>query len=170
MPSSEDTLVRRSTSLDDLTNASKKINAATKRLTAAVDQLNEALKRLNFGVPVWITVCTGEPANQIIETEELGYAKVKGTWGISIRQTIEGLSHDPEEKEWHFQDAPRDMRIRAASCFNRLLTALNDESLKTAQLMEERATDVEEMSLAITEAANKAIGRTTLKQQVLEAK
>jgi len=153
-----------------LTQTSKKINSATKRLNAAVEQLNEALKRLNLGVPVWIEVCGGSPDDHIVETEELGYAKVKGRWGVCIRFTVEGLGPEPEEKEWHFEDAPREMRIHASSYFNKLMTALNEESLKAAQTMEESATDVEELSLSIVEAANNAIGRATLKPRPVEAK
>jgi hypothetical protein len=168
MPASQDTSVRkRSTSLDELTETSKKINSATKRLSGAVEQLNEALKRLNLGVPVWVDVCSGEPSEQIIETEELGYAKVKGKWGVSIRFTVEGLGPDPDEKVWHFEDAPRDMRMRAAGSFNRLLEALNNESLKAARTMEERANDIDELSSFIAEAANKAIGRAMLRPDAL---
>jgi hypothetical protein len=171
MPSTQDTFVRKSTSLDALTETSKKINSATKRLNVAVDQFNSALKGLNLGVPVWIVVCSGEPNNQIIETEELGYAKVKGRWGVCIRLTIEGLGPEPEERHWHFEDAPRDMRIHASSHFNKLLIALNEASLQAAQSMEQSAIDVEEMSDSIVEAANNAIGRATLRPRpVVEAK
>lgn len=170
MSTHADIPVRKSASLDVLTETSKKINTATKRLTAAVEQFNEALKRLNLGVPVWIEVCGRSPDDHIVETQELGYAKVKGKWGVCIRFTVEGLGPDPEEKEWHFEDAPREMRVNASGSFNKLLIALNEVSLKTAQIMEKHATDVEEMSFSIVEAANNAIGRATLQSRVTEGK
>jgi hypothetical protein len=149
MPSPKDGPVLKALTLDALTETSKKINAATKLLNGAVDQFNDALKRLNLGVPVWVHVSSAEPTNNICEVEELGYAKVKGTWGVSIRLIVEGLGPEPDVTEWHFADAPRDMRIRAAKCFATLLKGLNDESLKVAARMEEDAAEVEEMSSSI---------------------
>lgn len=169
MPASQGSHVPKSASFEALTETSKKVNSASKRLSESVEKMNDALKKLNLGVPVWIEVCGGSPDDHIVETEYLGYAKVRGKWGICIRFTVEGLDPEPQETEWHFDSAPREMRIHAAGQFGKLLVALNDESLKQAQIMEERATDIDELTNAVTDIANRAHGRVSLRPGKMEA-
>jgi methyl-accepting chemotaxis protein len=170
MSTSKDTPARQAASFEALTETSKKVNEASKRLSAAVEKMNDALKKLNLGIPVWLTFCTGGPEDgHIVETEQLGYAKVKGKWGVCIRLIIEGLSPDDDVTEWHFDSAPRDMRIRSSQFFGKLLQDLNHESLKQAKLMEERAKDIDELTASVIEIANKAHGRVSLRTSTMEA-
>jgi hypothetical protein len=169
MPAAQGTHVPKLASFEALTETSKKVNSATKRLSESVEKLNDALKKLNLGIPVWIEVCGGSPDDHIVETEEIGYAKFKGKWGICIRFTVEGLGPDPEETIWHFDSAPREMRIHAADYFGKLLLALNDESLKQAQIMEERATNIDELTSSVIDIANRAHGRVSLRPSKMEA-
>jgi hypothetical protein len=171
MPASKDTPVRQTASFEALTETSRKVNEASKRLSASVEKMNDALKRLNLGIPVWLTFSTGGPADgHIVETEELGYAKVKGKWGICLRLIVEGLSPEDDVTEWHFDSAPRDMRITSAPFFGKLLEHLNHESLLQAKLMEERAKDIDELTASVIEIANKAHGRVSLRPSAMEAK
>jgi len=157
------------TPLEALSETSKTVNEASKRLSASVDKLNEALKKLNLGIPVWLLYCTGGTENgSITESEELGYAKVKGTWGISLRQTIEGLSPDDEVREWPFNSAPRDMRLRSAPYFRKMLEALNDESIKQAKIIQERAGEIDELTGIVTEIAQKSRGAVSLRPSTFE--
>ncbi len=167
---SQGTSVPKSASFEGLTETSKKVNSATKRLSESVEKMNEALKKLNLGVPVWIEVCGGSPDDHIVETQYLGYAKHKGKWGVCIRFVVEGLGPEDEETVWHFDSAPRDMRINAAGMFSKLLVALNEESIKQAQLMEEHATDIDELTEAVAEIANRAHPRFSLRPSKMEAK
>ena len=170
MPASKDTPVRQTASFEALIETSRKVNEASKRLSAAVEKMNDALKKLNLGIPVWLTVSTGGPEDgHIVETEQLGYAKVKGKWGICLRLTIEGLSPEDDVTEWHFDSAPRDMRISSAQFFGRLLESLNRESLKQVNLMEERAKDIDELTASVIDIANKAHGRVSLRPSAMEA-
>jgi hypothetical protein len=170
MPASQDTHVPNLASFEALTETSKKINSASKRLSASVEKMNDALKKLNLGISVWIEVCGGSPDDHIVETEYLGYAKVRGKWGVCIRFVVEGLEPDPGVTEWHFDNAPREMRIHASECFNKLLLALNQESLRQAQIMEERAKDIDELTNSVIEIANKAHGRVSLRPSAMETK
>ena len=156
--------------LEALSQTSRTVNEASKRLSTSVDKLNEALKKLNLGIPVWLPYCTGGTENgSIVETEELGYAKVKGTWGISLRQTIEGLSADDDVTEWPFNSAPRDMRLRSAPFFRKMLEALNEESIKQAKIIQERANDIDELTGIVTEIAKKARPAVSLRPSAMEA-
>jgi hypothetical protein len=145
-----------SLSLDKLSDTAVTLNSASRRLNEAVEQLNAALKQLNLGIPAWISTFSHEEG-QIVDSEEIGYARVKGKWGICIRRTIEGFGGpDPEETEWHFEDAPRDMRIRNVPFLHKLIAKLNDDALETAQQITESATDAEELAMAISTLAEKA--------------
>ena len=82
---------------------------------------------------------------------------MRGRWGICIRRTIEGLNGpDPDETAWHFDDAPRDLRIRNVPFLHKVIEKLNDDALQTAQQITESATEAEELAKAITMVAEKA--------------
>jgi methyl-accepting chemotaxis protein len=142
-------------SFEKLSDTAINLNSASRRLNEAIDQLNAALKQLNLGIPAWVSTCSHEEG-QIIDSEEIGYARVKGRWGICIRRTIEGLGPDPDETEWHFDDAPRDLRIRNIPFLDKVIEKLNDVALETAQKIGERAGDAEELASAISAIAEKA--------------
>jgi len=169
MPTSKDTPVRNA-SFEALTETSQKVNEASKRLSAAVDKMNDALKKLNLGIPVWLNFSTGGPDDMrgIVETEQLGYARVKGKWGVCIRLIVEGLGPEDDITEWHFDNAPRDMRIRASAFFGKLLEDLNNESMLQAKIMEERAKNIDELTNCVIEIANQAHGRVSLRPGAME--
>jgi hypothetical protein len=62
------------------------------------------------------------------------------------------------------------MRIYAAGKFGKLLVALKEESLKQAQIMEESAADIEALTNAVADIADRAHGRVSLRPSKMEAK
>jgi hypothetical protein len=150
-------------SLDALSDTAKNVNKASRRLTEAVDQVNAALKKLNLGIPVWIPTWSGpDIPGQVQETEEIGYAKVKGKWGVCIRLTVEHAGPDPDVTEWHFEDAPRDMRICGAEFLQKLILAINEQGEKAAKEIDKQATDIESLATTLNEVAEKSKVRASL--------
>jgi hypothetical protein len=159
MSSPSDQPIRKTPSLDGLSSTAVTLTVASRRLGAAITQLNEAFKKLNLGITAWVSTCTSDGNSYVTEYEEIGYARHKGTWGICIRQTIEGHAPEPEETIWHFEDAPREMRIRGAEYLNQLVEKMNDTAKETTQKITERATDAEELATTINAIADEAKGK-----------
>jgi hypothetical protein len=154
--------IRRFPSLDGLSSTAKTLTEASRRLNTAIAQLNDALKKLNLGITAWVSTYTSDDSFHVTEYEEIGYARYKGTWGICLRQTIEGHAPEPEETIWHFDDAPREIRIRGTEFLNQLVEKLNDTAKETTQKITERATDAEELATTISSIADVARGKAQL--------
>lgn len=152
---------RRIPSLDGLSSTAKILTEASRKLTSAIEKLNAAFKKLNLGITAWVPTQTLMGVH-VTEYEEIGYARYKGTWGICIRQTIEGHDPEPEETIWHFDDAPRDMRIRGAEHLYELVAKLDEIAKETTQKITERVTDTEELATTIDAIANDARGKAKL--------
>ena len=73
---------------DKLSSTADTLNAASHRLNEAIDRLNGALRQLNLGIASWVRVWTFEN-DHVSDIEEIGYARVRGKWGICIRKTVE---------------------------------------------------------------------------------
>ncbi|WP_263378459.1 hypothetical protein [Granulicella paludicola] len=143
--------------LDNLSETAKTVSAATRKLSEAVEQLNEALKKLNLGVAAWVVTCHGpDIPGMVEETEEVGYARVKGKWGVCLRRTIEHAGPDPDVTEWHFSEAPRDIRQRAAGSLSKIVPALQKEAAKTASELDAHADDALKLAQNILAAATKS--------------
>lgn len=159
MSSPSDEPIRKVPSLDGLSSTAITLTVASRRLGAAITQLNEAFKKLNLGITAWVATSTSDGDSYVTEREEIGYARHKGTWGICIRQTIEGHAPETEEAIWHFGEAPREMRIRGAAYLNPLVEKMNDTAKETTQKITERATYAEELATTIHAIADEAKGK-----------
>ena len=153
-----------SPSLDNLSKTAQTVNSASRRLNDAVEQLNAALKKLNLGVSTWVTTSTGEHGS-VTDTEQIGYARVNGKWGVCLRRVIEGFTPDDEIDEWHFDDAPRDMRIRSMGSLHKLILQLNEEAETTAQAINNGAADAENLAATITSIAEQSRPKVSLRPQ-----
>jgi hypothetical protein len=154
MPTSEGTPARKkSLSIDKLSETATTLNSASRQLNESVEKLNAALKQLNLGVPAWFQTWVHEDSS-VTDVEEIGYARVKGKWGIVIRKTIDfNNGPDPDENEWHFADAPRDLRIRNIEFLPQLIDKLNTDAAEVAAKLSERANDAEELASIISALA-----------------
>jgi hypothetical protein len=154
MPTSEGTPARTNgLSIDKLSETATTLNSASRKLNESVEKLNAALKQLNLGVPAWFQTWVHED-NSVSDVEEIGYARVKGRWGIVIRKTIDFHNGpDPDENEWHFADAPRDLRIRNIEFLPQLIDKLNADTADVAAKLSERANDAEALAAVISSIA-----------------
>ena len=96
---------------EKLRKTAQEVNDASNGLNGPIHAMNDALKEMNLGVQVWVTVD---------DNLELGYAKVDGAWGISIRE-VEAIH---VRKSWLFSKAPRAYRIVAVEELPALVRAL----------------------------------------------
>ena len=149
--------------LETLSDTAKNINTASRRLTEAVDQVNAALKKLNMGIPVWIPTWSGpDIPGQVQESEEIGYAKLKGKWGVCIRLSVELGGPDPDVTEWHFEDAPRELRLRNIKYLQGLVVAMNEQGNEAANAIDKEAAEAEKLAAMLGEIAAKSKIRASL--------
>jgi methyl-accepting chemotaxis protein len=151
---------RAADSYSKLAAVAKELNCASDELGKTVAEFDEALKKLNLGVTVWVklTVRGPEPQNDFWEeSDELGYAKIKGKWGIAIRTVSEDIQNHKQlsEEQWLFHDAPRALRLAAIDKFAELLDALTTKATKTKDEIRQRLSSAQ----AVAEAVTKASGR-----------
>lgn len=135
-----------------LSDLALSLNAASDELTKTVAPLDEALKRLNIGITVWVTFRDGSSGEGDYDDEQVGYAKVQGKWGLSLRH-ISGWYHDErsftEDGPWLFNDAPRDMRVRCVDSIPDLLAELAKQARKTTERLRERTGELREFTAGI---------------------
>ena len=102
------------------------LNNVSKELTQLVERLNGALQRLNLGVTAWVEL-NGYSDNSTTWSEELGYSRIGREWGLALRNTKH--DHHLDEFEvldgWPFNEAPRELRVRAIGKIPQLLKKLD---------------------------------------------
>ena len=103
----------------ELSSAATKLNQTTDQLTASVRELDAAIGRLNLGIEHWMPIGSAiADDKKEIYKYSLGYAKV-GKWGIAVRIVTSAASI-----EVLFNDAPRDVRVKAIAHLPFLLAEL----------------------------------------------
>lgn len=107
---------------NSLAEASARINLATEEIAKSIATINLCLSRLNIGVPVW---CYLKPVND--DHDRIGYDKLYGRWGLCLSSG---------DKEWHFNDAPRKLRLEAINSIPDLLASLTKETVDISGLIE----------------------------------
>jgi hypothetical protein len=123
-------------------------------LTRVVASLDEALQRLSVGLVVWARVDTwhDDIDGMSYESEEIGYAKVNGQWGIAIRRTFgREDSSDPDEVRniWVFNDAPRESRLRAVEKLPQVIDELAKAAAKTTEILNKKLAQTKNYAAAI---------------------
>lgn len=150
---------RVASSYSKLSAIAAELNDASDELGKTISQIDTALKKLNVGVVVWITIQArpADPNNGDFwhETDQLGYAKVNGKWGVAIRTVGEDVQ-DPDQcsdEEWLFNDAPRALRLQAIDKIPDLLDGLAQVAAKTKEEIRKRLKDAQEVADAVTKAS-----------------
>lgn len=160
MSSKGDALVARvQSSYRQLAAAANNLNNVSDQLGETIAELDGALKKLNIGISAWVSVSIShyEQDPTQYEGEELGYAKIAGKWGIGIR-TISGDEDTPfglEETikdQWHFNDAPRDLRLRAIDKIPELFERLTTDANASAQRIQQKLAHAKQLAAAIDSA------------------
>jgi hypothetical protein len=162
MPNEEVPLLERVTSYySQLSSVAADLNAVSDELGKSIAEIDTALKKLNLGITTWIAIRRGEGIHELDDysywSQDIGYAKVGGKWGISLRK-VDGDEHCPFEdnvEEWPFSDAPRSLRLEAIDKIPELLETLSKDAAKTTKNIRARLGEVQAVAEAVKSAANR---------------
>jgi len=151
MPSSEGSLIQRvESSYRQLSAVATDLNFVSDELGKSILELDSALKNLNLGITVWVKLRGGDSGYELdYWSEDLGYGKVGGKWGIALR-TVSGNHNYPDEETietWLFNEAPRVLRLSAIGKVPELLEKLSKEASETATQIRGKLAEAQELSL-----------------------
>lgn len=150
------------TNFKSLSEVASSLNAASNKLTKTVALLDETLKKLNIGLTVWVSFRFRdyENASERHDTDQIGYCKVNGVWGIALRRIWGDESRDEynEDGPWLFNDASRDLRIHGVDKIPEVVEELAKAALSTQKKIEEKTLEVLGLAAAISPVANETKG------------
>jgi hypothetical protein len=146
---------RVSAAFQRLVSAAAELNAASDEFAKPVGAIDAALKKLNLGVAAWVPFAgVHDSGTGDYWERSVGYSKVGGRWGISIRSVEGNYDDDPTEyEEWLFSDAPRVLRLDAVEKLPDLLERLTTEAAQTAEKLRKRVDKVNQVAKAISQVA-----------------
>jgi hypothetical protein len=148
---------RVSESFKKLSASATQLNAISDELGKSISALDESLRQLNLGVSTWVAVHgNGNSATGEFWEQGIGYAKVRGRWGIALR-TVEGSRIDPgfdRVEEWLFNDAPRAMRVDSVSKLPDLLEKLVEVAGETTEKIRAKIAEAEIVAASIRQNVN----------------
>lgn len=145
-------LERVQSSYRKLSEVASSLNEVSDILGQQISELEAALKKLNLGITVWVPF-RGDNEDNVLWSEDLGYAKVRGKWGIALRTFFHACDDEPEVEEWLFNDAPRQLRLSAVESLPQLLEKLSQQGEQTAQELCCKVAEVGELVDAVKKAA-----------------
>jgi hypothetical protein len=142
----------------ELKTVAANLNTVSDELGRSISQIDMALKTLNLGISVWKTMRRdgNNPENGEFSywSEDIGYAKLSGRWGICLRRIEGDQSEDVEEVDaWLFNDAPRALRLFAIDHLVALLQKLSEEGVATTQKIRDKLGNAQEIADAIAQAS-----------------
>jgi hypothetical protein len=131
------------------------LGSKTDVFTKQVAAIDAALQKLNLGVIAWERIRGDEDDNSgNYWSEDVGYAKIGGRWGVAIRERSGNHHSDIHEcDEWLFADAPRELRISAIDQIPDLLDKLAKYADKTTRKIDEKTAQTQELVAALAKAA-----------------
>jgi hypothetical protein len=137
-----------------LSSVANELNAVSDELGKSITQIDAALKKLNLGITVWVPI-QGWSGDERYEnefwSEELGYAKINGKWGVSLKR-VEGNYTDPDSADvesWLFSDAPRTLRLTAIEKIPELLERLTAQASIATQKIQDKLADAQAVAAAL---------------------
>jgi hypothetical protein len=142
----------------DLKAVAADLNSVSDELGKSVSEIDNILKNFNLGIEVWVGVHGGGGDPSIGDfsywSEEIGYSRYKSRWGICLRRVQGDQARDEEDVErWHFNDAPRALRLDAIDCLVELLQKLIEEGKTTTEKIRKKLADAEAVAVAFNKAA-----------------
>jgi len=157
-PSAQDSLKDRvESSYRQLSAVAADLNNVSDEMGKSIGELDSALKKLSLGIEVWVELRAGEgihPEDMEFWSEDLGYAKVGGKWGVALR-TVAGQYNYPDEEsveKWLFNDAPRSLRLSAIGKIPELLEKLSKEAVETTNKIKAKLADAQQVAAVVKEA------------------
>ncbi len=161
MTSSDSKIEKIQTHFKALSSVAPTLNAASDELTKAVAVLDENLKKLNVGLTAWVTfrsraVYSPSLSDEEYDTDQIGYGKVDGKWGIALRHVWGNyaLEEFGSEGPWLFNDAPRELRLASVDKLPEMIEALSNEASETTKKVRETTRQVHDLAAAVAEVAN----------------
>ncbi len=141
----------------ELAGSAAALNTTSDELGRFITSMDQSIQRLNLGIEAWVDTDGGwsDPTGEY-EKHLVGYAKIRGTWGIALRVS-RGYEHDPEscsEESWLFNDAPRDLRVDAVEKLPELLDRLKKKAESTSKKIAEKTQRAKEVADAMKRAAS----------------
>jgi hypothetical protein len=161
MPSEQNSLIERvESSYRKLSTVASELNFVSDELGKCVSEMDSALKKLNLGIEVWVLI-RGNQDDVSFWTEELGYQKISGKWGIALRTVagVNGCEDEADVERWLFNDAPRWLRLSAIAKIPVLLEQLSMEGTKVADEISKSLADVKEVATVLSKAAEEPVKR-----------
>jgi hypothetical protein len=169
MPANGDSLAERVQScFVQLSSVASDLNTVSDELGKSIAEIDGALKKLNLGVSVWVVIKGGEDGPSYW-SDDIGYSKIDGKWGIALR-TVRGSYPEDEERveAWLFSDAPRPMRLAAIEKLPEMLKKLSEEAARTTEKIRNSLAEAQAVAAAVKGAAGAPqIGK--LRNAVLQA-
>ncbi len=128
-------------SFHELSAAAAYLNRASDELRETIEALDAGIAALKIGLVMWVVV--EQYANPDVEghyeAEQIGYAKVNGRWCIALRRVVADDFGPWEVREiWAFNDAPRDLRLRAVEKLPNLIEELAKKAVETAEAVNKK--------------------------------
>lgn len=137
-------------SFKQLASAAQALNTASDDLGKVTRQMDASLKRLALGLTAWVPV-SGTSDETQYWTNELGYAKLDGKWGLALREvTGYRLDHDETEQVWAYNDAPRALRAEAVDKIPDLLEKMLQQTEETTRNLRTKIEQASELTLVVT--------------------
>jgi hypothetical protein len=131
------------------------LNAASDELGKSITAIDAALKQLNLGITTWMAIGGHESGDGSYESHFLGYAKVRGTWGIALSiQTGHRSESEPlSDESWLFNDAPRTLRVDGVDHLHELFKKLIDDVEETTSQIQKKTQRAQNIAKAVNDAA-----------------
>jgi hypothetical protein len=147
---------RIASSFKQLSVVSADLNSAADEFTSTISKLDEALKSLRLGVSAWHKIAGNEDEESGgFWTRDIGYARVRGKWGIAIRKTWGNNYHDEyQEEEWLFGEAPHWMRIESIAQLPDLFDNLIKRTEETTTKIKAKTSETNELAAVINEVVS----------------
>jgi hypothetical protein len=142
----------------ELSTVAADLNAVSDELGKSIAEIDAVLRKLNLGITVWTEIQKGhgdfEHGDETYWSEDIGYAKWSGKWGICLRRTDGDVGCGEQATEmWLFNDAPRALRLIAIDHIVALLQKLSEEGTATTERIREKLADAQEVAAAVTQAS-----------------
>lgn len=162
MPTTGDSLAQNvESSFRKLSTVASELNFVSDELGKYVSELDAALKKLNLGIEVWVEIRSEGPDDRgEFWTENLGYAKIGGKWGIALQSKSGNDFIDEATTEyWLFNDAPRPLRLASISKIAELLEKLSAEAKVMVDRIDSGLAQVKEVAEVVKKAAAEPLRR-----------
>jgi hypothetical protein len=126
----KDSPARLRSSFEQLYSSARSLNSSSDELSKIIAAFDDTLKKLNLGVSAWVTFSSAsDEPGWYTYFDQLGYTKLSGKWGISIREMKRDEQNGEDEllQESLFADAARTLRVKAIDGLPDLIETLLTE-------------------------------------------